>query len=193
VEVKRSGPTPKIDHLVASALYAPGLSLVAFFACVLLVSIPQAAAVGGGGGGGGGGVAIDVIGGILNLFVLFLLVTAWGVVPALLFGGAGCWLAERGVQTRPWWVWGFAGSASAGAYVLVALICRSLAPTVSFLIAPWGFRTQLGPDAESAPFAWDMMLAASVAGILTGGFLAGALYFRLSRGRWAPIGADKRS
>ncbi|WP_196066423.1 hypothetical protein, partial [Brevundimonas mediterranea] len=61
--------------MVASALYAPGLSLVAFFACVLLVSIPQAAAVGGGGGGGGGGVAIDVIGGILNLFVLFLLVT----------------------------------------------------------------------------------------------------------------------
>lgn len=187
--MKPSGPAPKIDHLAVSALCAPGFSLIAFFAWVFLASIPETV-----GGTSDGGVAIsDILGGVLNLVAIFLLVTLWGVVPALLFGSIGCWLAERGLQTRPWWAWGLAGCASAGAYVLVSLTGRSLAPGVSFLIAPWGFRTQLGPDAESAIYAWDTALTISVAGILTGGFLAGIIYFRLSRGRCAPIGADKRS
>ncbi|WP_336967957.1 hypothetical protein [Brevundimonas aurantiaca] len=187
--MKRSSPGPNIHHLAACVLYAPGLSLVAFFACVLLASIPQALT----GGVDGGGVSIDAIfSGVVSLIALFILVTLWGLIPALLFGGVGCWLAERSLQARAWWAWGLAGSASASVYVVVSLICRSFAPTAGFLMAPWMFRAGLTPGAEGVFGALDMMLAASVAGILTGGFLAGALYFRLCRGRWAPIGADKR-
>ncbi len=186
--MKRSGPTPKIDHLAVSAICAPGLSLIAFFAWLFFALIPETL-----GGFGDGWMAIDaILRGVLNLIGMFLLVTVWGVIPALLFGGIGCWLAEGSLQTRPWWAWGFAGFASAGAYIGVSLICRALAPNVSFFIAPWGFRAQLGPDAETTIYAWDPTLMASIAGILTGGFLAGVIYFRLSRGRWAPIGADKR-
>jgi hypothetical protein len=187
--MKRSIPGPNIHHLAACVLYAPGLSLVAFFACVLLASIPQALT----GGVDGGGVSIDAIfSGVVSLIALFILVTLWGLIPALLFGGVGCWLAERSLQTRAWWAWGLAGCASASAYVVVSLICRTSASAVGFLMAPWMFRAELEPGVEGIFSAWDAMLAASVAGILTGGFLAGALYFRLCRGRWAPIGADKR-
>lgn len=187
--MKRSGPGPNIHHLAACVLYAPGLSLIAFFACVLLASIPQALT----GGIDGGGVAIDAIfTGVVSLIALFILVTLWGLIPALLFGGVGCWLAERSLQARAWWAWGLAGCASASVYVLVSLIFRSFAPTAGFLMAPWMFRAGLTPGAEGVFGALDIVLAASVAGIVTGGFLAGALHFRLSRGRWAPIGADKR-
>jgi len=178
-----------VHNLAVCILCAPALSLFAYLAGLLVFTLPETLA-----GLSAGSAAISaLIRGVFGYVWMTVLVVLWGLVPSILFGGAGCWLAERMLGRRAWPLWGLAGLAAAMAYVLVSLGVRLLAQPLSFVVAPWVFRAEMSPDAAGPISPWDLTLAGTAVSILTGGFLAGVLYFRLSRGGWMPIGADKRT
>jgi len=120
-------------------------------------------------------------------------VTLWGLGPALVFGLAGSWLAENVLRSDRWWAWGLAGALTAAAYVAVAFLMNGLSSQAAFIIAPWLSIQGMDRLPDDGPRPWDPGVALIIAGLLGGGFAAGALYFRVSGKGPAPKRADKRS
>lgn len=129
---------------------------------------------------------------LISIMALAIMITLWGLVPALLFGAAGSWAAERWMSDRAWWVWGGAGALSAAAYVGAAIGLNHLWKPITIVVAPWLVRAQYGlEEGAPAPPVWDTAHTTASGAILGAGVLAGLLYFCLSRGRWTTNRADK--
>jgi hypothetical protein len=95
----------------------------------------------------------------------FLLVSVLGAPSSVIFGLAGCFLAERYLQGRPFWVWSGAGVATAGVYVALATLLHRI-PAFD-LLAPWA-----GMLRDPEPWRADACIMASL--LLSGGLAGGA-------------------
>nr|WP_315054330.1 hypothetical protein [uncultured Brevundimonas sp.] len=107
---------------------------------------------------------------LLNPFA-FLLVSVLGAPSSVIFGLAGCLLAERRLQGRPLWLWGGAGLAAAGVYAALGTLLHRI-PAFDIL-APWA-----GMLREPEPWSVDACIIAS---ILASGLIAGTAYRLASR------------
>jgi hypothetical protein len=188
--MKSSGDGIRLSGLCLSALCAPGLSLILVLIWALGAALFETASP-----------ANEVrtslefaIQTLVALLALMAMVTLWGLIPSLLFGAMGCWLAERTLRSGGWWMWGLAGLLTAGAYVVTAVVGSRLSGAFSLLFSPWLFLTEQGRAFNEAPgWPWDPTLGGVVAAILAAGFLAGSLYFRLRRAGPPSKRADKRA
>lgn len=95
----------------------------------------------------------------------FLLVSVLGAPSSLIFGLAGCFLAERHLQGRPFWLWSGAGVAAAAVYVALAALLHRI-PAFD-LLAPWA-----GMLRDPEPWSVDFCIMASL--LLSGGLAGGA-------------------
>ena len=188
--MKSSSDGIRLSGLCLSALCAPGLALSFVLVWALGGAIfdtaPPASEI---------RASLEfAIQTLVALLALIVMVTLWGLLPSLLFGATGCWLAERTLRSGGWWMWGMAGLLSAGGYVVTALVGSRLSAAFSFLFSPWLFLMEQGRAYDEAPdWLWDPTLGGVVAAILAAGFMAGSLYFRLRRGGRASKRADKRA
>lgn len=188
--MKSSGDGIRLSGLCLSALCAPGLSLILVLVWALGSALFETASP-----------ANEVrtslefaIQTLVALLALMAMVTLWGLIPSLLFGAMGCWLAERTLRSGGWWMWGLAGFLAAGVYVVTAVAVSRVSGAVSLVFSPWLFLMEQGRAYDEAPgWPWDPTLGGVVAAILAAGFLAGSLYFRLRRGGRTSKRADKRA
>lgn len=161
-----SRPNKRLDlgSILAAAILAPPLSvLIALFISFVLAFFD--------GGLGQVGV-VGVIGATLFMMVI---VAVWGLIPSLVFGAAGAWLAGRYLGSKPLWVWGLIGMTSAGAYVLVSLGLAVIAPAAAFMIAPWA---AMNNNRSLAAQIVDPTMPLIISAILLAGSAAGVLYRR---------------
>lgn len=150
----------RIDTLrfLICALLAPGMSVLI---CGLLAHLlPQDAQ---------GSRALEPA--VLLNPLAFLLVSLLGAPASLVFGLAGCVLAERRLQGCPLWLWGGAGLVAAGVYAALAVLLHRI-PAFDIL-APWA-----GMLREPEPWSVDACIIAS---ILASGLIAGTAYRLASR------------
>ena len=180
----RVGPTLDLGALTLAAFAAPGLSVVAN----LLIALTGAAF------SGGADLARGVVGAFGMLMMAIVLVTLWGVLPAMAFGAGGAALSARVPASLAKWigVWGLCGAVTAGFYVLISLGLNALSPSLAFWIAPW----TIMKSAEAEQGGLGPALAAPIAGIVIAGACAGMIYrWRMQRPRiiyrtCGPIGGD---
>ncbi len=179
-----------LSGLCLSALIAPGLSLIFVLVAALGLTILDWVM-----SASDAGVSLASAGHVIvTLAAMILLVTLWGLLPSIMFGAAGCWVAERYLRSKAWWAWGLAGLTASAAYVAAAVACGRLSSKLSFLFAPWLFVMEQGQTYNDKPvWPWNPTLIGVVAALLAAGFVAGSLYFRLSRGGWSSKRADKRA
>jgi hypothetical protein len=112
--------------LIAAAAAAPGLSIVFGFGTLGIVALFA-----------GGAQTLDPLAVMAGGILLIVVMTVWGLPPALIFGGGGAWLAGRFLPVRLVWAWGVAGMAAAAVYCLVSILLASAAPGAAFWLAPW--------------------------------------------------------
>ena len=152
-----SGDRRKINGsgLTSAAAAAPGLSLM--ISVGLAVTAP------------GGDSVADVVGPILLLLVI---VTVWGFVPALLFGGLvlvalrpSVWMATVPGRVA-------AGILAAALYVFCSLAIATLLPPLALLLAPW---TVLFREEGFAAVGWPILA------IVASGAPAGLIYAAFER------------
>nr|WP_316628228.1 hypothetical protein [uncultured Brevundimonas sp.] len=90
-----------LSGLCLSALIAPGLSLIFVLVAALGLAILDWVM-----SASDAGVSLASAGhAIVTLAAMILLVTLWGLLPSIMFGAAGCWVAERYLRSKAWWVW----------------------------------------------------------------------------------------
>lgn len=158
-----SGDGGKVNWsgLTSAAAAAPGLSLLALF-------VIGAAATLAGDANGPGSLGGFIGGGLLLLAV----VTVWGFLPALLFGG----LVVAALRHTAWatTVPGrtAAGVFAAALYVLCGLALALLLPPLAFLLAPWAV---LFREEGLAAVGWPIV------GIVASGAPAGLIYAAFER------------
>lgn len=148
-----------------AAIAAPGIAMAVF----LLVGLGLADLPAPG----------DIFRLIGSLLLLLLIVSLWGALPSLVFGG----LVLAVIQQIPWRkrpgaaVFMTGGAVAAGLYVLTGLGVAGLSPGAALVFAPWATPDLWGPNAG----AEDWWLVAS---LLLAGASAGSM-------RGSPRGADK--
>lgn len=144
-----------------AAVLAPGVSVAIFYLGVALTASSEGPV------GGVGGL-------IGSLLLLLLIVTVWGTIPSLVFGGlvlAGIRrLPGRGRPTAIVLMAG--GAAAAGLYVMTGLGVAALSPMVAMFFAPWAMPELLGPDlgGDDAWLITSLVLAGAAAGLIYSAF-----------------------
>lgn len=139
-----------------AAFVAPGIALAAFF---LGIGLADLTAPG------------DIVRLIGSFLFLLLIVSCWGALPSLVFGG----LVLAVIQRVPWGgqptaaVFMIAGAFAAGVYVLAGLGVAGVSPGAAMLFAPWATPDLWGPSA--GPEDWWL-----VASLLLAGAGAGLIY-----------------
>ena len=111
------------------------------------------------------------IGRLIGSFLLMLLiVSVWGALPSLTFGG----LVLALIQRIPWRgrptavVFMAGGMVAAGLYVLTGLGIAILSPMAALFVAPWAMRELLGPSLDGDDW-WllsSLLLAGAAAGLI---------------------------
>lgn len=145
-----------------AAALAPGMAVAIFYLGIALTGSSQ------GPTGGVGGL----IGSILMLLVI---VSVWGALPSLAFGGLVLALIRR----MPWRgqptavVFMAGGVTAAGLYVLTGLGVAKLAPMAALFFAPWAMRELMGPGVgvEDAWLVSSLLLAGAAAGLIYAAFV----------------------
>lgn len=149
--------------LGAAACSAPGVSVIVALLIAFAASVID--------GSFATGDILTVIGSALLLAVI---VSAWGLIPAMLFGAAGAFLAGCCLPVRPAWPWGVAGAATAGVYLLTSIGLGHVAPSIAFCIAPWVLLLKIGgpggrgaeDGASRALIMCSIVLAGAIAGLV---------------------------
>lgn len=110
------------------------------------------------------------IGRLIGSFLfLLLMVSVWGLVPSLAFGG----LVLAVIRQIPWRgqpataVYMLGGVAAAGLYVLAGLGSAELSPAAALFLAPWA--TDLGAAGANEPDWWllaSLLMAGAGAGLI---------------------------
>lgn len=118
--------------------------------------------------------------------LLTLVVTAFGIVPAVLFGATGLWMLEawRAGRVVAPWVFATAGSGSALLYVGVALAGRQMvnAAALASAVAPWA---EVARAIEEGTPAGPRTLVWIICCIVAAGAIAGLIYERFVRSQGA--------
>jgi len=156
--VKSDPPPFSGSGFITATLAAPGLSIVLCFLGA------AAAALTSSGSTADWGHAVGM------LFLIALIVTLWGFVPGLVFGGLILCLIY-GLRLQRWppsLVFGAGGAVAAGLYVLVSELTHGLRPGAAFLFAPW---TLMQPKFVDPGSLWWVWLS-----IASGGLGAGLIY-----------------
>ena len=159
-----SGDRGKVNWsgLTSAAAAAPGLSLLALFVIGAAATLAGDARI-------AGDFARFVLGGGL---LLLAVVTVWGFLPALLFGG----LVVAALRHTAWatTVPGrtAAGVFAAALYALCGLALALLLPPLAFLLAPWAV---LFREEGLAAVGWPIV------GIVASGAPAGLIYAAFER------------
>ncbi len=144
-----------------AALLAPGMSVAIFYLGVALTGSSD------GPTGGVGGL-------IGSLLLLLLIVSLWGALPSLTFGG----LVLTVIQRIPWRgrptavVFMIGGVAAAGLYVLTGLGIAALSPMAAIFFAPWALPEMVGPELGGDDW-WlvaSLLLAGAAAGLIYSAF-----------------------
>ena len=141
-----------------AAILAPGIALAIFTLATINLT--------------GLSIGSGEIGGLIgNLLFSLLIVSAWGALPSLVFGG----LVLAAIQRIPWRgrpttvVFTIGGVTAAGLYVLSGLGIAGLSPGATMLFAPWAAPEVWGPSMGRE----DWWLVAS---LLLSGAGAGLIY-----------------
>ena len=154
--MNRPGKTPPRFNgiaFISAAAIAPGISLAIFYLSAAVVEQPT------------------VPGDIGSFLFLQLLVSVWGLVPSLAFGG----LVMALIRRVPWRgqpataVFMLGGVAAAGLYVLAGLGAAELSPGAALFFAPWA--PDLGAPGGIDPDWWvvaSLLLAGAGAGLIYG-------------------------
>lgn len=161
MQVKRTAIS--LSALGGAACSAPGVSVFLALLIALAVSVIS-----------GSFEAVDIFTVIGSAIFLFIIVSAWGLIPAIFFGAGGAFLAGRYLPVRPVWPWGIAGAATAGAYVLTSIGLGHVAPSVAFCIAPWVLLLEVGGAGGRGPedpgsralIICSIVLAGAIAGLV---------------------------
>ena len=161
VQPETNGPPFDGNGFIIATIMAPGLALAIFY----LGAGPKDLALGPGG-----------VGGLIGSFLmLWLIVSGWGVLPSLTFGG----LVLAVIQRMPWrgrpgpLVFMSGGMAAAGLYVLMGLGASGPAPGVALFFAPWATPDFRGPSAgrEDWWLVASLLLAGAGAGLIYAAFV----------------------
>lgn len=149
-------PQVNADGFAIAALLAPGMALAIFFTGHGLSDLSIAPG--------------DIVRLLGSFLFLLLIVSFWGALPSLIFGG----LVLAVIQRIPWrgqptaLVFMTGGVVAASLYVMTGFGVAGLSPGVAMFFAPWA--TDLGtPDAHGR----DLWLVAS---LLLSGAAAGLIY-----------------
>lgn len=138
-----------------AALIAPGMAVAIFYLAV---------------GVAGSSVGPGDIGRlIVNFPVVWLIVSVWGVLPSLIFGG----LVLAIIRRIPWrgrptmLVFTCGGAVAAGLYVLTGLGTASLSPHMAMLFAPWATSDLSGGGVDEGRWlVVSLLLAGAGAGLI---------------------------
>lgn len=160
VRPETSRPPFNGNGFVVAAIMAPGMALALFFTGHGLAdpSIPP-------------GEIGRLIG---SLLFLLLIVSLWGALPSLIFGG----LMLAVIQRIPWrgrptaLVFMMGGLVAASLYVLTGFGTDGLSPGAAMLFAPWA--TDLGAPGANHRDWWlvsSLLLAGSAAGLIYAAFV----------------------
>ena len=124
---------------------------------------------------GGFGEVGRLIGSWLFLLVI---VSAWGLLPSLIFGGLVLIIILRFWPERPHrLVFVAGGVVAAGLYVLAGLWVAELSPGAAMFFAPWAAPNFLGGDqGGSSPVNWWLL-----ASLLLAGAGAGLIYAAITK------------
>ena len=151
-----------LGALGGAACSAPGVSVLVTLLVALTVSVIS-----------GSFAAVDIFTVVGSAVFLVIIVSAWGLIPALLFGAGGAFLVGRYLTVRPVWPWGGAGAATAGVYLLTSIGLGHVAPSVAFCIAPWVLLLEIGPGGmgpedvgSRAMILCSIVLAGAIAGLV---------------------------
>lgn len=152
---------PPLDGsgFIVAALLAPGMALTIFFT---------------GPGLADPSIAPGDIGRLIGSFLfLLLIVSFWGALPSLIFGG----LVLAVIQRIPWrgrptaLVFMVGGVLAASLYVLTGFATAGLSPGVAMFFAPWA--TDLGAPGANSQGWWlvsSLLLAGAAAGLIYAAF-----------------------
>lgn len=144
-----------------AAILAPGVSVAIFYLGVALTASSEGPV------GGVGGL-------IGSLLLLLLIVTVWGTLPSLVFGG----LVLAGIRRLPWRgrptaiVLMAGGAAAAGLYVLTGLGVAALSPMAAMFFAPWAMSGLIGQNLGGLDW-WlvsSLLLSGAAAGLIYSAF-----------------------
>ena len=109
-----------------------------------------------------------------SLLFLLLLVSLWGALPSLIFGGLVLAVIQRipwrGRPTAP--VFMIGGLAAAGLYVLTGFGTAGLSPAMALFFAPWA--TDLGAPGANHRDWWlvsSLLLSGAAAGLIYAAFV----------------------
>ncbi|WP_439478299.1 hypothetical protein [Brevundimonas sp.] len=145
---------------IVAAMLAPGMAVAIFIVGIALA---------------GPFVEPGEIGRLIGAFLLMLLiVSVWGIIPSLVFGG----LVLAGIGRIPWRgrptavVFMIGGVAAACLYVLTGLGIAELSPGVAMFFAPWATPELRGssPSGEEGWLVASLLLAGAAAGLIYSAF-----------------------
>ena len=152
-------PPVNANGFAVAALLAPGMALTIFFI---------------GPGLADPSIAPGDIGRLIGSFLfLLLIVSFWGALPSLIFGG----LVLAVIQRMPWrgrpttLVFLVGGVVAAGLYMLTGFATAGLSPGVAMFFAPWA--TDLGAPGANGQDWWlvsSLLLAGAAAGLIYAAF-----------------------
>ena len=161
VQAGTKRPPFDLGGFAAAAMLAPGLALAIFY---VVVGVTRLA--------GGPDVMGPLIGNFLGTLAV---VSIWGCLPSLVFGG----LVLAMIRQMPWRrrpttvVFVCGGAVAAGLYVLTGLGTADLSPHVAMLFAPWAT-----PEVREGTAGLDLWLVTS---LVLAGAGAGLIYAAIAK------------
>jgi len=147
---EKAKPSFNGGGFTVAATFAPGIALMI---CFLGAAVAEFSFRPG-----------DIVGLVGGLLFLLLIVSFWGLLPSLVFGGLVLTLIQRFWPGRPdSWVFVAGGVLAASLYVIAGVATHRFSPGAAMFFAPW----TMGEPANPAWWVWgSLVLSGLCAGLI---------------------------